>query len=448
MHTQSHTTSSDRTTPGAGPRQPDAVGERIKQAREDADLTQPQLARRAGISESLLAKVETGGRPATTTTIAAVARALAISPARLTGVSALDDGEVDTVKSLLELGRMEHGRSESDVLNRRQALAAGALTALGLPDPDAVLRRLNAQTDATVRVGPGEVNAVRAMTRVLGDAAAELGGGTARQMAVTYLHGDVSRWLQGRWTENTGRQLYAATSEMVHLIGWMNQDAGHQNLAEDYYNHAYVLAGEAGDPELACTALRGRAIRAIDLHRPALAVRLAEQCVEQARGLDPKALAYYETTLADAAALDGNRHLAMQYIAASQTHIERAADAPGASWASHFSIGRWAHHTGMILARLGDNTAAEDHLNRALDIHGLDRRRSRAIVLADLGTVRLRRDDQDGALTAWSEFLDTAAGVHSVKIRDAVVDLQARLERLNTAAANELAQRAAGAMAT
>ncbi|MFD3417673.1 hypothetical protein [Streptomyces decoyicus] len=50
----------------------------------------------------------------------------------------------------------------------------------------------------------------------------------------------------------------------------------------------------------------------------------------------------------------------------------------------------------MILPRLGDLNAAEEHLHLALDIHGLDRRRTRAIALADL--VWLRRGDVDGTM--------------------------------------------------
>ncbi|TDC08282.1 hypothetical protein E1265_33315 [Streptomyces sp. 8K308] len=100
----------------------------------------------------------------------------------------------------------------------------------------------------------------------------------------------------------------------------------------------------------------------------------------------------------------------------------------------------------MILASFGDLDAAEDHLHHALDIHGLDRRRTRAIVLADLGQVRLRRDDIDGAFAAWNEFLDCADGLHSMKVHDAVLDMRARLDlnRLRgVASAEQLRERAA-----
>ncbi|MGW5174817.1 NlpC/P60 family protein [Streptomyces sp. NPDC004082] len=54
---------------------------------------------------------------------------------------------------------------------------------------------------------------------------------------------------------------------------------------------------------------------------------------------------------------------------------------------------RWSRESGMILSRLGDLYAAEEHLHLALDIHGLDCRRTRTIVLAELGGVRLRQGD-------------------------------------------------------
>jgi tetratricopeptide (TPR) repeat protein len=324
-------------------------------------------------------------------------------------------------------------------MERRSLLAATAgfaLAALDLPDAEAVTRRVGSAAPGAVRVGGGEVAAVRRMTRALGDAAAESGGAHVRQSAVRYLTESVDTWLNGRYTEATGRALFAAASQLVHLCGWMAQDEGgddhHQGLAQRYYAYAFALAEEAGDAEAAATALRGMAVQAIDLgaRGRAVALRLSERCVSYADGLDePKAVAYYQTTLADAAALDGDRRLAGEALARSRNAIERAAEAPGESWASHFSTGRWAHHSGMVLARLGDLEGAREHLHHALDVHGLDRRRSRAIVLGDLGTVHLRQGDLDGALAVWGEFLDCAKGVRSVRITDALTDLRVRLSR-------------------
>ncbi|WP_431043344.1 tetratricopeptide repeat protein [Streptomyces sp. P1-3] len=331
----------------------------------------------------------------------------------------------DTVASVLELGR-------SDVLRRNFLGATGAyaLGVLNLPDPESIVRR-TANRARSIRVGSGEIVAIRQMTQRLGDAAAELGGGHARHLAVRYLTEDVGPWLEGTYTENTGRALFAASSQLVHLAGWMAQDEGNDGLAQRYYAHAYRLAAEAGDVELSATALRGLAVQAIDLGHRAVALRISEKCVEEAKNLDdPRAVSYYQTTLADAAALDGDRRLATRALADSRAAIERAPDAPpGESWASHFSVGRWAHHSGMILAQLGDLDAATDYLGQALDIHGLDRRRSRAIVLADLGQVHLRRGDLDAALSTWGAFLECADGIRSVKVGQAAQDMYARLDR-------------------
>ncbi|WP_439947143.1 helix-turn-helix transcriptional regulator [Streptomyces sp. BBFR109] len=346
----------------------------------------------------------------------------------------------DTVTSVMALGG-------SDVdLNRRHFLAASAavgLAALDLPDAEAVTRRAN--RPGPVAVGMGEVAAVRTMTTTLGDAASELGGGHARHLAVRYLTVDVDRWLNGRYTEKTGRELFAATSELVHLIGWMARDEGNQGLSQKYHLHSYRLAAEAGENELAATALRGLADQAIDLGHIPTAVRLAEACEQRGRKLtNPKALAYYRNTAARAAAADGDHTTAAQMLTAAQTVIEQAPARPGQSWASHYSHGRWAHESGMIHARLGDLDAAEEHLHLALDIHGLDRRRTRAIVLADLGHVQLKRGDSETALATWNEFLDCADGVQSVRVNDALSNISARLPQIpDTAAVQELKERLA-----
>lgn len=347
----------------------------------------------------------------------------------------------DTVTSVMQLG--------GEDVDRRaflMATAGAGLAALDLPDAGAVLRRV--ARPGPVAVGVGEVAAVRMMTGTLGDAASELGGGHARHLAVRYLTEDVRRWLDGRYTESVGRDLFAATAELVHLIGWMARDEGNVGLSQRYLVHSVRLATEAGENELAATALRGLADQAIDLGHIPTAVRLAQACEERGKRLkNPKALAYYRNTLARAAAADGDRTTAGTMLRSAEAAIEQAETAPGQSWASHYSHGRWAHDSGMIHARLGDLTAAEEHLHRALDIHGLDRKRTRAIVLADLGHVQLKRGDTETALTTWSEFLDYSAGVQSTKIADGLATMAARLPSVpDSPAVTDLRERVAARM--
>ncbi|WP_329155673.1 tetratricopeptide repeat protein (plasmid) [Streptomyces sp. NBC_01456] len=352
----------------------------------------------------------------------------------------------DTVDSVIELGR-----SDLDV-DRRSFLTASsgyALAALGLPDPDSITRRVNAVPAGAVRVGRGEVNAIKVMVKSLGDSASELGGGHARHLAVRYLTEDVEPWLNGSYTETVGKELFAATSQLTHLAGWMAQDEGDtpelHGLAQDYYAHAYRLAAEADEPELAATALRGLAVHCMDLGYRAEAVQLSEACVDYGRHLDnPRAVAYYNATLANAAAHDHDRPLAVRHLAVAESAIGKPPAGPRDSWAAHYSPGRWAHEAGMIHRSLGDLTAAEEHLRLALDIHGLDRRRTRAIVLADLAAVRLLQGDTADAIATWSDFLDCADGVRSVKVRTALQDMQVRLRRFPTVPeARQLATRAA-----
>ncbi|MFJ4963080.1 tetratricopeptide repeat protein [Streptomyces sp. NPDC088729] len=243
-------------------------------------------------------------------------------------------------------------------MDRRNFILASsgyALSALGLPDMDSITRRTTTVSPGAVRVGRGEVAAVRHMVKALGDSASELGGGHARHLAVRYLTQDVAPWLEGRFTEATGRELFAATSQLVHLAGWMAQDEGGtpelRGLAQGYYAHSFRLAAEAGDAELSATALRGLAVQCVDLGYRAEAVQLGEACVEYGRHLDnPRAVAYYEATLANAAAQDGDRHMATKHLATSETAIGRPAAEGGDSWAAHYSPGRWAHESGMILS--------------------------------------------------------------------------------------------------
>lgn len=429
--------------------------ERIRRACEERGWGPTKLARELGVaagrgpsgmSRQYARKLLAGERIPGGLWLPYVIKVLGLEVDQARDMTRPPPGSVDTVASVLALGR-------SDVDRRSFLTASGgaALSFLGIPDAEAITRRIGHAPPTAVRVGQGEVDAIQQMVKTLGDSAAEYGGGHLRRIAVSYLTDNAGPWLEGRYALDTGRKLYAATSQLAHLIGWMSQDEGddphHQAKARYYYAHAYRLAAEADEHELAATALRGATVQAIGLgpRYRAEAVALAEKAMGYAHDLEPRAVAYYQSTLAEAAAVNGNHRLAVKALAESQTQIERTATVPpGQSWASHFTIGRWAYASGMILAKMGDLQGAREQLHVSLEIHGLDRRRSRASVLGNLGEIHLQQGDLDGALTAWTEFLECAEGVRSVKVRDAAQDMRVRLDRYrHVPEARDLSQRAA-----
>lgn len=65
------------TTRSIGPRI--AIAKRLRQAREDAGLTQAEVAIRAGLKQSAVSHAESGRREPLATTLAALCRAIEVS---------------------------------------------------------------------------------------------------------------------------------------------------------------------------------------------------------------------------------------------------------------------------------------------------------------------------------------------------------------------------------
>lgn len=66
---------------------PDRVGVEVKVARVRAKMTQRELARKSGISETYISEIESGKRNLTVTVIGKLADALGVSRAALLGES-------------------------------------------------------------------------------------------------------------------------------------------------------------------------------------------------------------------------------------------------------------------------------------------------------------------------------------------------------------------------
>ncbi|MFF7631633.1 helix-turn-helix domain-containing protein [Kitasatospora sp. NPDC008050] len=116
---------------------PDSVGARIAAFRKVRHLTQRGLADRANISYSLMFKIEQGDKPASPPVLAALARALSVSVADLTGQPYVDalcqdrlDGLIQPIREALDL--FDLGADDDLSIRSIQELVADADRMCGL----------------------------------------------------------------------------------------------------------------------------------------------------------------------------------------------------------------------------------------------------------------------------------------------------------------------------
>ena len=116
----------------------------------------------------------------------------------------------------------------------------------------------------TRQVGGADIEAIREVTQTFLRLDNLFGGGRARPTVVRYLHDEVAPLLRdGRYTEPTGRELFAAAAELTRLAGWMAYDLEQHGLAQRYLIQALRFAHEAKDHALGGEILAGMSHQAV-----------------------------------------------------------------------------------------------------------------------------------------------------------------------------------------
>jgi transcriptional regulator with XRE-family HTH domain len=257
----------------------DRIGARVARLRKVRGLTQIGLARRAGVSHSLLTKVEAGHVPASPVFIGAVARALRVDVTDVTGQPyRVPDWPSDRVQATI--GEI------------RRALSFPELA----PDLDAPLRSLDALSAE-----------VTALTRLQADARhIELGERlpAALDELTAHTHAD------------GGPPAFRLLNRSYAIAGSLARRMGYNDLGMLAIERAAWAAQRADDPNLPALVSLSRALMLIThgVYRPALAI----------------AAGMFGT--AEAPEVDGALHLRCAIAAA------RAGDA-GLAW-EHWGIAR------------------------------------------------------------------------------------------------------------
>ncbi|RPK60869.1 Protein involved in sporulation [Streptomyces sp. ADI96-02] len=322
----------------------------------------------------------------------------------------------------------------SDV-GRRDLLSGSAVAASALVEPsrDWLISGADPQVarSAGSRVGPADVEAVRAMTAALVDLDHRFGSGHVRPVLVHYLNSVVSGLLSGSYREAVGRELFAAVARLTELGGYMAVDTGQPGLAQRYYIQALRLAQAAGDRAYGGYVLAASMSHlAAQLGNPREIAQLARAAQEGARGqVTPRAQAMFYAAEARGHALMGDARtcdaVAGRAVAALEQADPKGGDDP--AWIAHFDTGYLADELAHCHRDLGQADAAARRAKEALAELPETRARRRGIALVLLASAQVQQRDVERACRTGTRAMELLGTVRSSRGAEYLDDLQQRL---------------------
>lgn len=328
----------------------------------------------------------------------------------------------DTVEGLVTIGREDMDPSRRNVL-------AASLYAAALPVPAyAELAGRTAQVQAggrSARIGAGEVATVRTMTERIADILDELGGGHARPMAAAFLVNTVSAYLRADGSEAVRKDMLAAASDLVYLMGWMAMYEKAHGLGQRYYLQALQLARAADDHVTYCRTLRGMALQAAHLQHARQAYELANSAAEAAPAAGPRLQAFLTGQQAQGAALVGDRREAFSRLAETESALSRADDRR--DFVGGYDRAAYHFHVSSVLYALGDVPgsvrAMQDSNRMRPPVENLGRAHANGL----LAERQLEVGHLEAACATWDEFLDDYTHLTSSRADDHFDTLRASL---------------------
>ncbi|MGW4802718.1 hypothetical protein [Kitasatospora sp. NPDC004272] len=334
----------------------------------------------------------------------------------------------DSASVLLQLGCLPVGAGprragqRSDVtysvaalVDAERRVADGARPAPA-PEPPPSWRR---------RVEPFEVQAAEAIALVFHRDDRVFGGGGGRRALSAFLASELSPKLHRPAGPVLRQRLLAVTGRLAYLNAFMHFDDNLHGVAQRYYLTALQLADENNSPLDAAVALRGMSVQAYRLGHVREAIALAERAVGTVRGTGLQH-AFVHGQLAVAQARDGARRQSLHAMATAERLLGRASS-PADTVAGAYHRASLLRQQAAVREHLGDLPGATQALRESVRRRPPDERRSRALTLADLGTLLLRTGELTEAVDTWHRFLDDYPGLASGRADAALTNVVASL---------------------
>lgn len=296
------------------------------------------------------------------------------------------------------------------------------------PPPSAATAARSGQ--ARIRIGGGDIAALRAVSDLFRSLDNAYGGGHARQALVRYLEHEAEPMLRGSYGEPLGRRLFAAVADLTRLAGWTSYDIGAHGLAQRYFVQALRLAQAAGDRGYGGYVLVTMSRQAVYLGHGREAVQLARVAQQ---GVGSGAPAAVQALLHSAEARGHGLLGEVRACTAALVRAERSLGAARAGddvpfWARFFDEAQLADEFGHCHRDLHQYRASAQHAERSLQLRPAGYARSRLFCRTVLACARLGLGEVDVACALGVEVAQQAAEMRSLRAVEYVRDFGRRLE--------------------
>ncbi|MEU6718245.1 hypothetical protein ABZ897_42830 [Nonomuraea sp. NPDC046802] len=271
------------------------------------------------------------------------------------------------------------------------------------------------------RVGKHDVAQLRQATEDAQRYDVRFGGGSSgASLASIVLRDTAAPLLNGTYTDEIGRELFAACAELSRVAAFAATDMHQHGLAQHYFVQALRMARAAGDPALAGYILATMAIQALTRDEPSAAsaaIDMAQAATERAKHVaTPRTLAFYAAIEARAHARDGDRRAAEHALATAETLLSRARPGQDPPWIRYNSFGRLAGDATEAYCDLRMPEKVQQWGTHAALPAGLHVR-ANGMLLTILARGRLQAGELDEALALTRQAVDVLAHVTSVRAR-------------------------------
>ncbi|MGW7519825.1 MFS transporter [Streptomyces sp. NPDC054796] len=284
---------------------------------------------------------------------------------------------------------------------------------------------------AALRVGHSDVAKLREAADEARRWDSKYGGGDWRSsMVPECLRVDAAPLLLGSYTDDVGRSLFGATSELTRLAGWMAFDTGQQEAAQRYYIQALRLARAAADVPLGGYVLASMSLQATYRGFADEGVDLAQAALERNRGLaTARTMSFFRLVEARAHAKANDSHACGASLSSAESWLERAREGDGdPSWLDFYSYDRLAADAAECYRDLKAPRQVRRFTEKALSKPTEEFVRSHGLRLVVSAVAELESGNLDAACAAGTRAVEVAGRISSARTTEYVRDLLHRLE--------------------